>query len=301
MTTPARMTTGASAKLAGAGGVRAMPVSVIDAIVQVEGEFQRRRDAFDVAAAAYEQAGADLEEMLDQLATLVMLLGSDRAPSLDDRRGPKGKPITWKGRTLSIWQWSKVTGIRANTIYLRLKRGWAVERALTEAEHEKAQPAHDVKADEQSDDTPEVSPPPAQLPPPVSDVVAPVVPPAEPALAPAPKVTDWRDVVATSKGQPEPAGDSGPGDDDDQDDKRAASIEELNREVDRQQQGQKSKTVVLATTTTRGKGSNGHGHQVRVDRFGDGNTVADSSGHVHRVTRFLVGRAHGHAHDLVVP
>ena len=74
-----------------------------------------------------------------------------------------------------------------------------------------------------------------------------------------------------------------------------ATVDELRAEVDRQQAGQKSKTVFLATTRARK-----HDHQVKVDRFGDGNTVPDGSGHVHRVARFVVMTAHGHPHDLIV-
>lgn len=40
--------------------------------------------------------------------------------------------ITFKGRTLTQEQWGQETGLGGLTIYKRLKRGWSVERALSE-------------------------------------------------------------------------------------------------------------------------------------------------------------------------
>ena len=40
--------------------------------------------------------------------------------------------LTYNGQTLTIRQWSDVTGIEWYTINNRIKRGWSVERALTE-------------------------------------------------------------------------------------------------------------------------------------------------------------------------
>ena len=42
------------------------------------------------------------------------------------------KTIEYKGKTQTIRQWAKETGIPANNITGRLKLGWSVERALTE-------------------------------------------------------------------------------------------------------------------------------------------------------------------------
>jgi transposase len=78
-------------------------------------------------------------------------------------------------------------------------------------------------------------------------------------------------------------------------DENGATEAELKAEVERQQNGSKSKSVTLATTITKE-----HSHRVAVDRFGDGYTLSDASGHVHRVSRFVVGPAHGHRHDLKV-
>jgi hypothetical protein len=40
--------------------------------------------------------------------------------------------ITYCGETKTIHQWAGIYNIKANTILMRLKRGWSVERALTE-------------------------------------------------------------------------------------------------------------------------------------------------------------------------
>lgn len=39
--------------------------------------------------------------------------------------------FTFNGETLSAYEWSIRTGIRSNTIYMRIKNGWSVEKALT--------------------------------------------------------------------------------------------------------------------------------------------------------------------------
>jgi hypothetical protein len=39
--------------------------------------------------------------------------------------------LTLDGRTMTMMQWASVTGIKANTIWYRLDRGWTVEDALT--------------------------------------------------------------------------------------------------------------------------------------------------------------------------
>jgi DNA-binding CsgD family transcriptional regulator len=76
---------------------------------------------------------------------------------------------------------------------------------------------------------------------------------------------------------------------------RSATKGQLVAEVDRQQQGVKSKVVTLNTSTAKK-----HKHQAKVDRMGDGQTTVDSTGHVHRVFRFVLSAAQGHTHDLVV-
>lgn len=43
--------------------------------------------------------------------------------------------ITFQGRTLSMAEWSDITGIGYTTIKQRLKYGWPAERALTEPVH----------------------------------------------------------------------------------------------------------------------------------------------------------------------
>ena len=42
------------------------------------------------------------------------------------------RKLTYKGQTLTIAQWSRVTGLKYQTIRARLNSGWTVEQALTE-------------------------------------------------------------------------------------------------------------------------------------------------------------------------
>lgn len=39
--------------------------------------------------------------------------------------------VTWRGETRTVREWALATGIKANTILYRLRRGWDVERTLT--------------------------------------------------------------------------------------------------------------------------------------------------------------------------
>ena len=54
------------------------------------------------------------------------------------RRGPKGHLLTFNNETLTIRRWSFKTGLRHDTIFTRLNRGWSVKRALTEPEYPKS-------------------------------------------------------------------------------------------------------------------------------------------------------------------
>ena len=74
---------------------------------------------------------------------------------------------------------------------------------------------------------------------------------------------------------------------------RGASKDDLIAEVTRQQNGIRGKVVILGTTTAKN-----HRHTIRVDRMGDGQTVADGSGHVHRCYRFVLSQAQGHSHGV---
>ena len=40
--------------------------------------------------------------------------------------------LQWKGNYFSIAEWARRTGLKATTIGMRLKRGWSVERTLSE-------------------------------------------------------------------------------------------------------------------------------------------------------------------------
>lgn len=67
------------------------------------------------------------------------------------RRGPKGKLYEYKGESHSLYQWADRVGVRHNTLYLRLQRGWTIERTLTTPEGaprgRKVKTAPIVKAD----------------------------------------------------------------------------------------------------------------------------------------------------------
>jgi hypothetical protein len=43
--------------------------------------------------------------------------------------------LTFQGKTMCIREWSKVTGIKRQTIQQRLKNGWSVEDTLTKPAH----------------------------------------------------------------------------------------------------------------------------------------------------------------------
>ena len=43
--------------------------------------------------------------------------------------------ITYKGETKTLTEWADYTGIKVGTIWMRLKKGWSVDRALTEKVH----------------------------------------------------------------------------------------------------------------------------------------------------------------------
>ena len=42
------------------------------------------------------------------------------------------RKLDYAGKSLSLRDWARETGVAQNTIYFRLYRGWSVERALTE-------------------------------------------------------------------------------------------------------------------------------------------------------------------------
>jgi hypothetical protein len=122
---------------------------------------------------------------------------------------------------------------------------------------------------------------PVPIPPPI---VAPkIVPPTPPGPAAAAKQLD-DDVDEESDDECE----GRPGE------PKAASTDALRAEISRQQAGGRGH-VELLTTRKRD-----HIHVAKVDRFGDGQTKADKTGHAHRVSSFLIANAQGHSHDLTV-
>jgi hypothetical protein len=46
------------------------------------------------------------------------------------------KMLTYKGETLTMAEWSRRTGLSADALRGRIRKGWSVERALTESRDE---------------------------------------------------------------------------------------------------------------------------------------------------------------------
>lgn len=47
------------------------------------------------------------------------------------------RKITYNGQTLTLSEWARTKGLKRATLFIRLKQGWTVERALTEPTHRK--------------------------------------------------------------------------------------------------------------------------------------------------------------------
>jgi hypothetical protein len=43
----------------------------------------------------------------------------------------RGEPLTWKGETLTLAEWSQRTGTGVKTLLERCRKGWSVEQVLT--------------------------------------------------------------------------------------------------------------------------------------------------------------------------
>jgi hypothetical protein len=52
-------------------------------------------------------------------------------PTEQQQNRSNNHEITWRGETLCVAEWGRRTGL-GNTLSHRLRRGWSVERALTE-------------------------------------------------------------------------------------------------------------------------------------------------------------------------
>lgn len=70
---------------------------------------------------------------------------------------------------------------------------------------------------------------------------------------------------------------------------------DITTEILRQQGGNTLIQAKFKTTTNRG-----HVHGVLLDKSGNGMTVSDKSGHVHRVVGQVIQVAHNHRHDIVI-
>jgi hypothetical protein len=114
------------------------------------------------------------------------------------------------------------------------------------------------------------------------------LPPAGESPAPA---AGSKDAPGDDSGEAEgeAEGEGGGGDDDEVGD----SVAELREEVARQQDGNRSRAVRMPVAVG---GGDHHDHVAVLDRMGDGTTVADETGHVHKVYRFVVGGCAGHRH-----
>lgn len=58
---------------------------------------------------------------------------TDRVGQMSNTR--KTRLVTYNGKTQSVAQWARETGLKVNTLYGRLKNGWSVEKALTTEVH----------------------------------------------------------------------------------------------------------------------------------------------------------------------
>jgi hypothetical protein len=93
----------------------------------------------DVCRQAYMQETSACRSCGGKLRLLTEPTVSDEELPLDiGRRGPKGHLLTFNNETLTIREWAFKTGLRHDTIFTRLKRGWPLARALTEPEHPKS-------------------------------------------------------------------------------------------------------------------------------------------------------------------
>lgn len=53
-------------------------------------------------------------------------------PTEQQRNTRYNRLLTWNGETRCLAEWVEITGFHGGTILARLKRGWTVERALSE-------------------------------------------------------------------------------------------------------------------------------------------------------------------------
>ncbi|WP_457586096.1 hypothetical protein [Ensifer canadensis] len=49
------------------------------------------------------------------------------------RPSAHAKTYTYEGKTLTVREWSRLTGIKQTTIASRIRKGWSIDRALTAA------------------------------------------------------------------------------------------------------------------------------------------------------------------------
>lgn len=277
-----------------------------ESIEDLKREFLRRQGMVDVAYEQLDCATSELEEIHEKIVELLQLVDTEGVPTLDKRRGPKGKPITWQGKTLSILQWSQLTGIRPNTIYLRIKRGWSTESVLTKKDNDSVkEPSGIIDHPTAPLRTSPPSSPPETSPPPAAPIATEETPPrsaveALPSAAPIPqpkikpRVSCPQEVAGDAQ-KPSPK-EASEDDEEDGASEQLATTEELQNETRRQQGGQKQRHAHLKTSSNRN-----HRHAAQVDFFGEGQTEVDSSGHVHRVSQFLIRAAHGHSHQFTRP
>lgn len=66
------------------------------------------------------------------LIARVTVMGWDMHRAMTEPANKKDKEITALGRTQKLSEWAKETGMPKDRIYLRLKRGWSPDRAVTE-------------------------------------------------------------------------------------------------------------------------------------------------------------------------
>jgi hypothetical protein len=83
---------------------------------------------------------ADLQPHHVRAAAQQLIAESDRRAHSDkpSRRGGKARLITFNNLTLTFNQWSERCGVDAQTLRVRLHKGWSIERTLTTPRNRKA-------------------------------------------------------------------------------------------------------------------------------------------------------------------
>jgi hypothetical protein len=194
------------------------------------------------------------------------------------KRGPKEGTLIYKGETLTITEWSNRLGFPGNTLYLRIKRGWSLERAMTEPLHsapsdrkEGKVPMDEPRVHPDAMDEPRPRPETTSEPKPHSDTIG-----SENSLPVAVKVQAKNKSTLSWPKQ----------------------LDILRTEAARQcRENETPAGPCLFTTSS--AGTPDHDHVARLNRIGDGMTEPDKTGHRHHIETFKMQEVNDHCHDLL--